>query len=255
MAKRTGKHYAISHFRRLVVDLMHFSAKVPAVAIERRMPLGPLVMARNARNPRPTWTALFAKAFAMVSARTPALRTAYLKFPWPHYYEHTSTVATLNIDRQLADERIVLCVPVRRPENRSLEEIDAIIRHYKQEPVENIKSYRRAVRLSKLPWPLRQLAWWASLNVLGRIRCHTFGTFGITTIASAGSGVTQLIPLLSSTLFYGLFDAAGNLDMRMALDHRVLDGMAAATALADMEASLLGPILEEVRATPVRAAA
>ncbi len=255
MSKRTGTRHSISYFRRLVIDLMHFSRKVPSVAIERRMKLGRLMTARQACDPRPTWSALFMKAYALVSARTPALRTSYIKFPWPHFYTHGTTLASINIDRQLPGERVILPVTIRNPQNRSLEEIDALIRRYKDEPVENIKSYQRAVRLSKLPWPLRQLLWWGALNVFGRRRCHSFGTFGITTIASQGAGVVHIIPLLTSTLYYGLFDHAGNLDMRLSFDHRVLDGMAAGQILADMEAHLLGDILHEVQARATRAAA
>ena len=40
-----GKSYPISPFRRLVVDLMHFSRQTPAVAIERRMNLSTLALA------------------------------------------------------------------------------------------------------------------------------------------------------------------------------------------------------------------
>ncbi len=255
MLKRTGKHHAISYFRRLVIDLMHFSGKVPCVTIERRMPLGRLMLARNACSPRPTWSALFIKAYAKVSARVPELRTSYLKFPWPHFYTNDKTVASMNVDRPQLGERVILPINIRSPENRSLEEIDAIIRYFKEEPIENIKSYRRSLALSKLPWPLRQFVWWATLNVFGRLRSHNFGTFGMTTIASRGAGITNIIPLLTSTLHYGLFDAAGNLDMRLSFDHRVLDGMTAGDVLASMEAVLLGEILQEVQSTPVRAAA
>jgi hypothetical protein len=255
MSKRTGRHFPISYFRRLVVDLMYFSGKVPSVTIERRMRLGRLVAARNACTPRPSWSALFLKGYGKVSARIPELRTSYLKFPWPHFYEHPTTIASINIDRSGSGERVILPVNIRRPENRSLAELDAIIRYYKEEPITNIKSYRRQVALAKLPWPLRQFVWWFTLNVLGRRRCHNFGTFGITTVASQGSGVLRIIPLLTTTLHYGLFDAAGNLDMRLSLDHRVLDGMTAADVLADLEATLLGDVLQEVLGMSVRAAA
>src|SRR5437763_14723893 len=98
MSEPTGKSYSVSYFRRLVVDLMHFSAKVPSVTIERRMDLAPLVAARESCTPSPSWSALFTKAYAVVAARSPALRTSYLTFPWPRFYEHPVNIATLNID-------------------------------------------------------------------------------------------------------------------------------------------------------------
>ncbi len=253
MLRRTGRHYAISHFRRLVIDLMHFSAGVPSVTIERRMSLAALVAARAAREPSPSWSALFAKALALVAVRMPELRTSYLKFPWPHFYEHGCTEATLNVAREVAGERVILMAHVHAPEELPLEQIDAIICHHREGPVDDIRSYRQAMRLSRVPWPLRRLAWWAALNVLGRVRCHHFGTFGITTVAAEGSSFTHLVPLLTATLHYGLFDAFGGLDMRLSFDHRVFDGLLAAQVLNELEVTLLGDILREVQVGPSHA--
>jgi hypothetical protein len=199
--------------------------------------------------PEPTWSAIFTKAFALVAARTAALRTSYLTFPWPRLYENFVNIATLNVDRQLEGERVVLYAQITNPENQSLQEIDKIIHHYQNEPVGNLPSYRNTVRMSQVPWPFRRLLWWAALNILGSVRCHFFGTFGITTVGSQGAGITHLLPLLTSQLHYGMFDPAGGLDMRLSFDHRVLDGVTAALALADLEKVLLGEILRECTAS------
>ena len=224
---------------------MHFSTSVPSVTIERRMDLAGLVAARHACTPTPTWSAIFTKAFALVAARTPLLRTSYLKFPWPRFYEHPINIVTLNIDRQLAAERVVLYAHIYRPENHSLQELDAIIHTHQEDPVESILSYRRAVRMSRVPWPIRRWLWWLGLNAFGSIRCHNFGTFGITSLGAQGAGVLHLVPLLTSQIHYGMFDEAGKLDMRLSFDHRVLDGTTAARALKDMEVVLLGEIIDE----------
>jgi hypothetical protein len=245
MSGATGKYIPVSYFRRLVTDLMHFSAKVPSVTIERRMGLARLVAARQACAPPPTWSALITKAFALVAARTPPLRTSYLTAPWPRLYEHASNVATLNIDRQLAGERVVLYAHVPSPECLALHDLDAIIRAHQDGPVEGIPSYRHAVRLSRVPWPFRRLVWWAGLNLSGPVRCRHFGTFGVTSLGALGAGVTHLLPLLTSQVHYGMLDAAGGVDMRLSFDHRVLDGATAAEALADMEGALLGEITRE----------
>ena len=224
---------------------MHFSTKVPSATIERHMDLADLVAARQACAPPPTWSAIFTRAFAVVAARTPVLRTSYLTFPWPRFYEHTVNIATINIDRQLSGERIVLYAHVPSPENRTLPELDAIIRAHQDTPVGAIKSYRNAVRLSRVPWPFRRLLWWAGLNVFGSVRCRHFGTFGISSVGSLGAGITHLIPLLTSQLHYGMFDTAGGVEMRLSFDHRVLDGATAAVALADMEGILHDEITQE----------
>ncbi|MEI7686737.1 MAG: 2-oxo acid dehydrogenase subunit E2 [Planctomycetota bacterium] len=244
----TGIYRPVSRFRRLVADLMHFSAKVPSVTLERRMNLAPLVAARQNCDPSPTWTAIITKAYAVVAARTPALRTAYLTFPWPRFYEHAANIATLHLDRQLADERVVLYVHIESPETLSLAALDAIIHDHQHQPVENIASYRVAVRLSAVPWPFRRLIWWAGLNILGSRRSRYFGTFGLTSLGAQGAGITHLVPLLTTQLHFGMLDPAGVLDVRLSFDHRVIDGAPAAQALAELEAVLLGEMIGECTA-------
>ncbi len=247
MGEPKGRSYSVSHFRRLVVDLMQCSARVPSITIERRMDLGTLVTARELCQPPPTWSAIFTKAYAAVAARMPELRTSYMTFPWPRFYEHPWNIATLNVDRQLATERVVLYVHVVRPEERTLYEIDALIRDHQEQPVDSLASYRAAVRLSRLPWPLRQVIWWGGLNVFGAMRCHNFGTFGLSSLGALGASLLHMVPLLTSTLHYGMFDSTGRLDVRLSFDHRVFDGATAAKALARLEEVLLGPILAECR--------
>jgi hypothetical protein len=241
----SGKYTPVSHFRRLVADLMHFSMKVPAVTVERHLDLARLVAARRALAPAPTWSSIFTKAYATVAARAPALRTSYLASPRPRFYEHPANVATLNVDRQLADERVVIYAHIASPESLTLQELDEIIRRHQDEPVTNIPSYRSAVRLSRVPWPFRRWVWWAALNISGPTRCRNFGTFAVSSVGSQGAGITRLLPLLTSQLHYGMIDATGRLEMRLSFDHRVLDGGAAAGALADLEAVLLGEVLDE----------
>jgi hypothetical protein len=254
MSKACGRSFSVSPFRRLVTDLMHFSMQVPSVTIERRMDLSPLIAARARCSPRPSWCVLFTKAYALLSCDYPLLRRSYLKFPWPRFYEHPHNIVTLNVERRLADEDVVLYCLIRSPENRSLTEMDALVRHHKEEPVERLRSYQRAVGVSHIPWPLRHWFWWCSLNLFGRRRCHNFGTFGITSVAAQGAGILRLIPLLTSTLHYGLFDEAGRLDVRISWDHRVTDGATIARILSELETVLNRDMVREL-AEPHRAAA
>jgi hypothetical protein len=255
MSKTPGRNIALSPFRRLVTDLMHFSSKVPSVTVERRMNLARLLRARAICVPRPSWSAIFAKAYGLVAAERPELRRSYMTFPWPHLYEHPGNVVTFNIERHYGDERLVIYVHIRCPERRTLSQLDTLLRHYKEEPLENLDTFRRANILGRLPFPLRRLVWWVSLNVLARQRVHNYGTFGITSVAAQGAGIVRIIPLLTSTLHYGLFDDAGSLDMRLSFDHRVLDGAAAAEALTQMEQALQTTILDELLSLRIAAAA
>jgi hypothetical protein len=246
MAKSVGRSYPLSPFRRLVTDLMFFSRQVPAVTVERRMDLAALVAARRRCTPRPAWAVVFAKAFALVARSLPELRRSYMAFPRGRLYEHPYSILALNVERHLAGEAVVVQCLIRRPENRSLAELDGIVRSYQNEPVERMRWYRRALAMSKVPWPIRPLLWWATLNVFGRRRCHNFGTFGLSSVAEQGAGLLSLIPILTTMVHYGLFTEGGELDVRLTWDHRVMDGAAAARVLVELERALQTPLLEEL---------
>jgi hypothetical protein len=246
MSQQTGRKVPLSPFRKLVVDHQHFCSKVPGATVERTLSLAALRAARQACVPRPSWCAIFSKAMSVVGARRPEFRRAFLSFPWPHLYEHPDNIANFTIERRYQDEDALFFVQVRRPERRSLIELDAIIHTCKDEPIESVKFFRRAICLSKVPWPFRRLVWWVSLNWSGKLRAHNFGTFAITSTASEGAGVLALLPLVTSTLHYGLFDDRGNLPVRITFDHRVLDGAFVARGLVEVEEVLHTTILEEL---------
>jgi hypothetical protein len=246
MSKQTGRNLPLSPHRKLVGDHQHFCGKVPGATVERPLSLAALLAARHACLPRPSWCAIFLKAMGVVGARHPQFRRAFLSFPRPHLYEHPYNIANFTIERRHQDEDVVFCVQVRHPERRSLPELDTIIRTCKDEPVESIKFFRRAIRLSKVPWPFRRLAWWGGLNLSGKLRAHNFGTFGVSSTSSEGAGILALLSLATSTLHYGLFDDRGNLPARITFDHRVLDGAIAARGLVELEEVLQTTILEEL---------
>lgn len=255
MAKPRGRNIPISPFRRVVTDLMHFSSHVPSVCIDRRMDLSPLAAARKTCPSRPGWCVLFAKAYALAARNYPELRRSYMKFPWPRLYEHPSAICTLNVERETPEESVVLYCLLRSPENRSLEELEAIVRHHKETPLEELRSFVRCRRMGRIPWPVRRLFWWAALNVFGRRRCHNFGTFGISSIAAQGAGILHITPLLTSTVHYGLFDEKSRLDVRLSFDHRVMDGALGARVLVDLESILNREMVAELRGLRLAAAA
>jgi hypothetical protein len=105
-----------------------------------------------------------------------------------------------------------------------------------------------------VPWPFRRLVWWLGLSVVARWREQCFGTFGVTGVAALGSASLHLLSPLTTTLTYGVFAADGTAPVRLFYDHRVLDGVQPAAALAELEQALRGPIVEELRAGVRRAA-
>jgi hypothetical protein len=242
-----GRKLALSLPRRLICDAMHFAHRVPTVPVQRRMNLATVVAARKQAEPRPSWCAIFTKAFGFAAAARPELRRAYQSFPWPHLYEHPISVASIAIERQIDDEDVVLFAPVRRPEGRGLMEIDAKLKRFKELPIEKVTQFKRALQITRLPWPVRRFVWWFGLNVWGRKKSHYMGTFGVSVYGSLGAASLHPLSPLTTTLNYGVIADDGSVDVRLVYDHRVLDGATVARALEDMERALKCEILAELR--------
>jgi hypothetical protein len=255
MPPPTNRHVPLSPSRRLVCDVMHFSQKVPLVMVRRRMHLGDVVLARKAAKPRPSWFAVFIKAYAVVALRWPELRRSYMTIPWPRLFEHARNIASVPIERYIGEEPVVCYVPFPSPEERSLAELDAIIVHHKERPIKEISFFRTQLWMSRLPQPLRRLIWWLGLNLWGRVRAYFYGTFGVTSVGTFGADVVTLQSPLTSTLTYGAFDPDGSVTVSLCFDHRVMDGALPARALAELEGVLKTLILEELRACGVATAA
>jgi hypothetical protein len=246
-AKSKGRWIPLSLPRRLICDLMHFARKVPTVPVQRRMNLAPLVAARCLAQPRPSWCAIFTKAIALVAASRPELRRAYLSFPWPHLYEHPTSVASIAFERRFQDEDAVLFAPLRDADTRGLQELDTKLKWYKEAPIERIPPFCRALWASSLPRPLRRFLWWFGLNVWGRKRANYMGTFGVSVYAGLGAASLHPLSPLTTVLNYGVIDADGSVDVRLIYDHRVLDGANVARALDDLEKVMKCEILAELR--------
>jgi len=255
MRPDVGRYIPLSRPRRFVTDLVHFARKVPTVPVERRMNLAPLVAARQAAVPRPGWCPIFTKAYAIVAAAHPELRRAYLTFPTPHLYEHAFSIASVAVERRLGDENAVLFVPLRKPNEKNLLDLHAELQRAKESPVEQISAFRRLLRLSGLPRPLRRMIWWIGLNTWGRKRAHYFGTFGVSVYAGLGAASLHPLSPLTTALNYGVIDEHGVVDVRVIYDHRVMDGATVARALADLERVLKCEILAELQQLRARDAA
>jgi hypothetical protein len=247
MPQPTGRNLALSLPRRFVCDLVHFAGKVPTVPVQRSMNLAALVAARLAARPRPSWCAVFTKAYGVVADTCPELRRAYLCFPYAHLYEHPINVASVAIERRFGNEDAVFFATLRCPEKQSLTEIDAQLHGWKKRPVESVPSFRRALLVSRLPWPLRRLVWWLGLNLSGRKRAHYLGTFGVSVYAGLGAASLHPLSPLTTALNYGVIDKSGAVDVRLIYDHRVLDGATVARALGELERVLNGEVLAELR--------
>jgi len=245
-----GRTLPLSRPRVFVNDLLYFARRVPSIPVQRLCQLAPVVAARRAlAAPRPPWSALFVKAYALVAEDMPPLRRAYCAFPWPHLVEYDRSVAAVAVERDWHDDKAVLTVRIKHPARLPLRTIAERIRQAQTAPLEQIKDFRRALWLSGLPRPLRRLLWWLSLNC-SRWRGNVCGTFGLSTYSALGAESLHPLSPLTVTLNYGVIDPQGQVPVRLIYDHRVFDGATAARALQRLEEVLNTLIRSELLAWP-----
>ena len=234
--------------RALVIDVVHYDRKTPSYAHDRHCRLGSLANLRPHTATRVAWPVLFIKAYGLLSAEYPALRQTYFNFPWPHLYQHPVSISTLAMSRLHQGEERLFWVRFQKPEACSLVQLQAELERHQHEPAEVL--FRRQIRLSKLPTPLRRAAWWLTRNLSGSKRSRRLGTFALTTLAGEGAVIQRPPSIHTSTLTYGPLDAAGSCRVTIVYDHRVMDGRLIARCLARLEEILLHEIADELRSLP-----
>src|SRR5579862_3073212 len=138
MGEQVGRSIPLSLPRRFIGDLLYFAGQVPTVPVQRRMNIAPLLAARRQAFPRPSWCALFTKAYTMVAAERPELRRAYISFPWAHFYEHPTSIASVAIERRWHDEDAVFFLQIRGAENHTPAQLDDYIQECKVRPIDRI---------------------------------------------------------------------------------------------------------------------
>jgi len=237
----------ISIPRRLVADLMHASFRVPFVSLARPLNIRGLLEARAQVAQPPGWAAIFVKAFALVAKDEPVLRTLYVKWPWPSFYELPRSVAMVAIARVEDGQDCVLPQKVTAPDEMPLSDVDALIRHAKQAPIEQVPAFRKILRTTRLPWPLRRLFWSIGLN-FGRQRANYFGSFGVTSVAAYGAGELHALSPGPFVLSYGVQASDQTVDVVIRWDHRITDAAFIAKALSRLEQVLNSEISDELRA-------
>jgi hypothetical protein len=254
MPQPFGRRISVSLPRRFMSDLAYFGSRTPLCTAQRTMRLAPLVAARSVVSQKPGWCTIFTRAYALVAARRPELRWAYIPLPWAHFYEHPFNIASVAIERDYRSEKAVFFAHIRAPEHQSLASIEAHLRRCKEAPIEEIALFRRVLNTCRLPVLLRRLVWQLGLSLSGHRRSRVLGTFGISVTSALGASTQHLLTPISTALNYDVFAADGSLDVRLTYDHRVMDGGTAARTLAELEDVLKGVIVEEMEELAVKAA-
>jgi hypothetical protein len=245
-----GRYLPLSPARKMVMEILHHSRKVPSLPLARTMNVGRLLAEREDMEKPCSWMAIFLRAYGLLSQKQPPLRRALLPYPWPRLYEHPCSVAALMVERPLGDEFAVLGARINAPESLSLVDLDHFLRTLREAPIEKIHSFRQWLKWGRRPGFLRRLAFHYALNFTGRIRAKRFGTFTISTLGNLG--VEQIHPLSPLTTYFtfGPIQTGGDVVAKIIYDHRVMDGRMVARCLDDLEQILNEVILEEMRHTP-----
>ena len=242
-----GRAIRLSVPRRMVIDLLYFSKGIPSLPVQRRMSIAPVVAARAACNDRPRWTAIFAKAYALTAREFPEFRRAYIKIPWAHLYEYPASNGSIVIERDYRGEPCVFSITVKDPAAYRLADLSGLIQHASSAPIEDIKDFRRMLRIASLPLPLRRLMWWVGLNI-GRQRANYWGTFALSVYSALNAESLHPLTPLTTLLNYGVINSDGDVNVRIIYDHRVMNGATVARALGRLEEILNSIITDELKA-------
>jgi hypothetical protein len=246
MRRISGRSVALSLPRRFICDLLHASRHIPVITFERQVNISSVVAARKRLAQPPPWAVLFAKAFAIVAVHRPELRRTYLPLPWPHLWEAEESIASVAVEREYRGEQGVFFGMLKASNRKPLAELTTKVHEWKTKPLDEIPIFRRVLRYSRLPLPLRRFLWWSAVSWSGRVKARNFGTFGISLTGAAGATATNLIGPVTTALNCGVIHSDGTMDLRIHFDHRVLDGMSAARVLVELEEVLKNDIVVEL---------
>ncbi|CAN5551682.1 hypothetical protein BH11PLA2_BH11PLA2_05440 [soil metagenome] len=244
MANVTGRRIPLSLPRRWIDDLMRASRGRPIISFERRMNLAPLIAARKVN--RISWTVLFAKAYGILCTRRPELRRAYVSWPWPHLFESDMILPSIAIERKYEGESAVFFGIYREPHTHTLAVMQHGLEGWKNRPIANVKQFQRLIWYTRFPRHLRRLLWWYAITSSGQRRARNCGTFGISSTAATGSTALNLISPVATSINYTPLEPDGSLTVRLHFDHRVMDGLTAASVLDELELILNGEIRDEL---------
>jgi hypothetical protein len=241
-----NRRIRLSVARRMMTDYMWAASGVARVDVIRSVAFADLITVRSGLLRPPSWTAIFAKGFALVASEIPELRRVYMTWPWPHLYEYAESTVCILQEREILGDVGVLPLRFRKPEGIPLAELSEMIRGAAGAPIEDSRFCRALIGLTRLPLLIRRSFWGLCLNV-PRLRRYTLGTYGISSAArwqaELGTSRTPHPCLMSS----GPADSQGNVDVRLSFDHRIFDGALAGRILSRLDQVLNASILKELQ--------
>ena len=188
---------------------------------------------------------LFAKGFAMAAQHRPALRRIHASLPTPRLLEVQMAIGCILVERSHEGQPMVMAARFQDLATTPLPELGLQLATAKNAPVSAYRPAYRVLRMLRIPWPLRRLLLLWGLALAGPVLRHG-GTFAVSSVGQHGAAIVDSVSPLPAFLTFGPIDAAGQVDVHLAFDHRVMDGADAAEALQALQAVMAGALAEEV---------
>jgi hypothetical protein len=243
-----SRYVSLSLSRLWMREVAYFATRPPVTGGTSVVRIKEVAAARRNQQPLLSWGAILIKAIALVAQHFPELKRSYMPLPWPHFYQHPYCIATIVVERDWRGASAVFFDQIVAPENKSLREIDAELRGLKERPIMSVGAFRRLIRLTHLPPPLRRTVWRFGLYASGRLRSRYFGTFALNSVPARHGFTTQSMTPLSASFFYGFIGPKGDLPIQIFFDHRVMDGATAARLFSELNVVLRRDIVAELAA-------
>ncbi len=198
---------------------------------------------------RTTVTSILVKAIALAQRAHPESRTNAL--PGGRKVTFHNIVAGLTVEKFVGSEPAIFFGTIKSPDEKSVEEIATELRAYAERSTEDVPQLALENKFTRLPWFLRQVVLWASINFPWvRLKCNA-STFGLTSLGKFGC--QSIFPPCVNTSTFGVGiveDRAvvrdGKIVIRpmmtltLTFDHRIIDGAPAARFLHDVVELLEG---------------
>jgi hypothetical protein len=245
--------------RLLVSDIVRLSQRIPIFPVERVMHLAAVEEARRRCATRIGWAAVFLKAYALVARDRPALRSWVAAPRVPllgrlRWATSPVSVASLALSRprgeetpdadRVLDPDAIWWARIRAPDEMPLPDLQAEITRCMTAPLDDV--FKRQLELRMVPRLLRRIVLRWNLRSAAAKRALRIGTFSLSTLAGEGCSNRGHPTFLTSSLSYDPLDDAGRMRVTLLADHRLLDGVPAARALAALEQTLTGEIVHEL---------
>jgi len=241
-----GKRLSFSNGRRLVDDIIRVSTKMPLAAFSSEWDVEIVGKLRRMAKPKISWNVLMMKAHAIVCRENAMLRQSYVRFPYPHLYEHHQSVCMLTIGREHQGEDRLFFARFAEPDNQTLVKLQERYDKFRKAPIEEIKQFRHQITFAKLPSPVRRFAWWSLFNLWPQKRASHMGTFGMSISGHRGAKAVQHLGCNTTILGVDPNPRKGVANMLLTFDHQIIDGAPATDVFAQGQRALTTIIAKEL---------